>query len=223
MPDEARVAVVIVAKAPRSGLVKTRLVPPLHHAHAADLYRCFLLDRIEQVATLGGVRRVIAYFPADAADTFAAMAPGYELVAQTGADLTERLTDCVARLFGDGLEGVILMDSDSPTLPTAYLRAAARLLAEGTTDVVIGPCEDGGYYLLGLRAPRPELFVDMPWSTPRVLEETWTRALAAGLHVTCLAPWFDVDTGRDLARLRATLGRAGGPRHTRRFLTEILR
>ncbi|MBI3635350.1 MAG: TIGR04282 family arsenosugar biosynthesis glycosyltransferase [Candidatus Rokubacteria bacterium] len=222
MPVEPRVALVIMAKAPRAGQVKTRLTPTLDHAHAADLYRCFLLDRIEQIATFADVRRAIAYFPPDATDTFAAMAPGYELVAQAGAGLSERMIECFGHFFALGLDGVVLMDSDSPTLPSAFVRDAARVLAAGDSDVVVGPCEDGGYYLIGLRAPHPELFVDMPWSTPVVLEETRKRAVAASLRVTWLPVWFDIDTGADLPRLRATLPRAGGPRHTRRFLTEIL-
>ncbi len=222
MAGGPRVAVVVMAKAPRPGEVKTRLVPPLDPPLAAELYRCFLLDRLEQIATLDGIRRVVAYAPHEAADVFAALAPGFERIPQTGDDLSARLVDCFARLFADDLDGVIVMDSDSPTLPLGLVRDAVRRMGEPMVDVVLGPTEDGGYYLLGLRAPHPELFTGMPWSTAGVCAETLARAHATGLTTASLATWYDVDTGADLARLRAELQRGGAPRHTHRFLTETL-
>jgi hypothetical protein len=219
MHGDQRLAVAIMAKAPRPGEVKTRLCPPLTAAEAAGLYRCFLLDKIEQVRTLDGATPVIAFAPEDGAPVFQALAPGFALVPQRGEGLGARLAACFDRFFADGYAGALLIDSDTPTLPGGFLLQALHLLGEPDTDLVLGPSEDGGYYLVGLRAAHPELFRDIPWSTPRVLPETLGRARARGLHATCLPPWFDVDTGADLERLRAWLRATPGPapRHTRAF------
>jgi hypothetical protein len=93
--------------------------------------------------------------------------------------------------------------TDSPSLPTAYQRQACARLLDGGADVVIGPCEKGGYYLIGLRAPAPALFQAMPWSTPTVLKETLARVRRLGLRLALLPAWFEVDRGEDLARLLA--------------------
>ena len=100
---------------------------------------------------------------------------------------------------------------------TCYDASFAVLCDNADTDLVLGPSEDGGYYLIGLRVSRPELFEAMPWSTPQVLPETVRRAHALGLRIAWLPSWFDVDTGSDLERLEASLATAAVPRHTRRF------
>ncbi|MGH7416235.1 MAG: TIGR04282 family arsenosugar biosynthesis glycosyltransferase, partial [Candidatus Rokuibacteriota bacterium] len=124
--------------------------------------------------------------------------------------------------LSDGHRGAIAIDSDTPTLPTAFLQQAVDRMTDPTVDVVLGPTEDGGYYLIGVRAARAELFQEMEWSTPRVLEETLRRAATAGLRLACLPPWFDVDTPDDLVRLRDVLVRQRGhaPLHTAAFLAE---
>ncbi len=216
------VAVAIMAKAPRPGEVKTRLCPPLSPAAAAALYRCFLLDKIEQVRALKDARPVVAYTPDEARAEFEALAPGFTLVRQHGGDLGARLLASLAALLSDGHRGAIAIDSDTPTLPTAFLQQAVDRMTDPTVDVVLGPTEDGGYYLIGVRAARAELFQEMEWSTPRVLEETLRRAATAGLRLACLPPWFDVDTPDDLVRLRDVLVRQRGhaPLHTAAFLAE---
>ncbi|MGH7326025.1 MAG: TIGR04282 family arsenosugar biosynthesis glycosyltransferase [Candidatus Rokuibacteriota bacterium] len=216
------VAVAIMAKAPRPGEVKTRLCPPLSPAVAAALYRCFLLDKIEQVRALKDARPVVAYTPDEAWAEFEALAPGFTLVRQHGGDLGARLLASLGALLSDGHRGAIAIDSDTPTLPTAFLQQAVDRMTDPTVDVVLGPTEDGGYYLIGVRAARAELFQEMEWSTPRVLEETLRRAATAGLRLACLPPWFDVDTPDDLVRLRDVLVRQRGhaPLHTAAFLAE---
>jgi rSAM/selenodomain-associated transferase 1 len=223
-PDErSAVAVAIMAKSPRPGEVKTRLCPPLDAGEAAALYRCFLLDKIETVRALTGAQAVIAYSPTDARADFEALAPGIRLVPQQGPDLGARLHATLAGLLGAGHAGAIAVDSDTPTLPGAFLQQAVDCLTGPGPDVVLGPTEDGGYYLIGLRIARPQLFADVPWSSATVFEETRRRADAGNLSVACLPAWFDVDTPDDLHRLRAALGASaadGGALRTRRFLAE---
>lgn len=199
------VAVAIMAKAPAAGAVKTRLTPPLTADDAAHIYRCFLLDKIAQVRALADAHAVVAYTPVEARGVFEELAPGFELLPQRGPELGARLANGVADLLGRGHAGAILIDSDTPTLPTAFLQQGVELLTRRQADVVVGPCDDGGYYLIGVSAPRPELFEDMPWSTPAVLPETLRRARASGLRMVCLPEWFDVDTAADLERLRTSL------------------
>jgi uncharacterized protein len=214
------VAVAIMAKAPRPGTVKTRLCPPLLATEAAALYRCFLLDKIASVGRLVDARPVIAYTPDDARAEFDALAPGFALVAQDGSDLGARLHATLAGLLAAGHAGAIAVDSDTPTLPGGFLQQAVDCLSRPGPDVVLGPTEDGGYYLIGVRAPHRELFERMPWSTSDVLEVTRRRAAAAGLRAVCLPSWFDVDTPDDIERLRAMLDTANDSTacETRRFL-----
>ncbi|MBI4638097.1 MAG: TIGR04282 family arsenosugar biosynthesis glycosyltransferase [Candidatus Rokubacteria bacterium] len=218
--EGAPVAVLIMAKAPHPGEVKTRLCPPLSPVEAAELYRCFLLDKIEQVRTLRQARAAVAYTPAEGRGLFEELAPGFALLPQRGDDLGARLAGSFEQLLADGFAAALAIDSDTPTLPTAFLQEAVDLVASGGTDVVLGPTEDGGYYLIGLRQAHRELFEGIPWSTAEVLPETIRRARASGLTVRCLPPWFDVDTPADLERLQGSLAAAdeGPAPRTRRFL-----
>jgi rSAM/selenodomain-associated transferase 1 len=213
----SKVAMAIMAKAPRAGTVKTRLCPPLLAAEAAALYRCFLLDKIATVGALADAQPVIAYTPEGAHAEVAALAPGFAFVAQRGPDLGARLYATLSGLLGAGHRAAIAVDSDTPTLPLDFLQRAVDLLGRPGPDVVLGPTEDGGYYLIGVRAAHRDLFEDVPWSTSEVLETTLRRAANAGLETACLPSWFDVDTAEDLERLRtslasapATAGRTGG-------------
>ena len=215
-------AVAIMAKAPRAGEVKTRLCPPLSLVDAAELYRRLLLDKIEQVRSLRTASLAIAYTPDVARAFFEEVAPGFVLVPQRGADLGDRLANSLGELLDTGHRGALAIDSDTPTLPLEFLQQALDLIVTPEIDVVLGPTEDGGYYLIGLRAVHRELFEAMAWSTQQVLPETIRRADAKGLRVACLPPWYDIDTPDDLARLRMTLAASDGdvPRHTRQFLLE---
>jgi rSAM/selenodomain-associated transferase 1 len=214
-----------MAKVPGAAPVKSRLHAALTEARATELYRCFLLDRLDALAAVPGIARVVAFTPPAARTQMAALAPaGFRLVAQEGDDLTERLTRLFDRLMAEGHPAALAMDSDSPTLPMAYVADAARALVAGEADVVLGPSEDGGYYLIGVRAPRPELFEDVPWSTADVLEVTLARARGLGLRVRLLPAWFDVDTEADFQRLRAELtGGGAGPARTVAFVRELAR
>jgi rSAM/selenodomain-associated transferase 1 len=199
-----RVALGVMAKVPVAGLVKTRLCPPLAPAEATVLARCFLLDRLEQLADVSEGDALVAFAPREREAEMRGVVPaGVRLVPQEGADLGARLDRLLTDLLAEGYAGAIAVDADSPTLPTAYLRRACAVIRDADVDVVVGPCEDGGYYLIGLRAPAPALFRDMPWSTPAVTQETLARGRRLGLRLALLPSWFDVDRGEDLARLRA--------------------
>lgn len=216
-------AVAVMAKVPGAVPVKSRLHAALSPERATELYRCFLLDRMDGLAGLPDVDPVVAFTPADARAAMAALAPpAFRLVAQQGADLGARLANLLDGLLAEGRPGAIAVDSDSPTLPVPYIAEAAAVLASGRADLVLGPSDDGGYYLVGLRAPCPALFRDVPWSTERVMPVTLERASALALRVHLLPEWFDVDTPDDLRRLRDVLAAGGrGPARTRAFVQTL--
>src|SRR5262249_23734364 len=152
-------AVAIMAKAPGVSVVKSRLHGSLTADEATALYRCFLLDRADAVLALPGVAGVVAFTPPEAETLMRALLPArLRLVPQQGQDLGERLSHLLSELLALGHAGAIAIDSDSPTLPMTYVTSAAKVLADGSADVVLGPCDDGGYYLIGLRAAAPSLF-----------------------------------------------------------------
>jgi hypothetical protein len=190
---------VVVAKEPVPGKVKTRLVPALSPAIAADLYRCFLHDRIQEVSTFDEVDRAIAYTPEDARETFTTLAvDGFELFAQQGKHLGERLNNIFLAKLSQGYKAVSIVDSDSPDLPKSVIKESFHLLLSKRAEVVFGPCHDGGYYLVGMRKPHPELFRNIPWSTENVLSVTIAKARKMGLNVKLLSAWNDLDTFEDL-------------------------
>lgn len=200
-----RQAVVMMAKAPQAGDVKTRLCPPLTSEAAAALYRGFLLDAVANIAALRRVQPVMSYAPASSAAFFAGLVPHWPRLPQEGADLGTRMHNCFRRLLAHDYDHVLLTGSDLPTLPRRVLRQAVHLAASPQIDVIIGPSEDGGYYLIGLRTPCSVLFENMTWSTPEVLAETVRRATRLGLRIAYLPTWYDIDTPADLARLQAAL------------------
>lgn len=211
-----------MAKVPGLEPVKSRLHGALGPEMATVLYRCFLLDRLDALAALPGIAPVAAFTPASGRARMAALAPaGIRLVPQRGRDLGERLASLLADLLALGHPGAMAMDSDSPTLPMEHVLEAADVLAGGAADLVLGPSEDGGYYLVGLRRPEPALFAGMPWSTDRVLSLTVETARRLGLRTHFLPEWFDVDTAADLGRLRRALAAQDGPRRTRWCLEAI--
>lgn len=205
-------ALIVVAKKPSPGTTKTRLVPPLSPQRAAELYRCLLLDTLDLMCRVRDVKPVIAYTPADAESYFRGIAPhGFELVAQQGQTLGERLDRVLRAHLQMGYRRVVVMDSDSPTLPTEYLLGSFRHLEADHVDVVLGPCEDGGYYLIGLKHPCSAIF-QVVMSTSTVFQQTLQLAHREGLRTACLPSWYDIDTPKDLERLQGEL--AGLPADT---------
>ena len=184
----------VFARAPEPGRVKTRLIPVLRAAEAAELYEALLLDTIEVVESCA--RTVVAFTPSGGRRVLERLLGGHRrLLPQGPGDLGERLGRVFEILCERG-QPALVVGSDCPALTAARIRTAAERL--GHADVVIGPALDGGYYLIGLRRPRPELFRDIPWSTGSVLEITRSRAQEAGLRVELLEAARDLDTPEDL-------------------------
>ncbi|MCE7986464.1 MAG: glycosyltransferase [Caldilinea sp. CFX5] len=213
----------VVAKQPAAGQTKTRLCPPLTGATAAALYECFLRDTLAIMRSVPAVTPGLVYLPAAAAGYFRELAPDFVLTLQEGADLGERLDNLLTAALAQGAKAAVVMDSDSPTLPVVYVSAAFTHLHEGA-DVVLGPCDDGGYYLIGLKRPQPRLLREVQMSTPTVLRDTLAIAEELGLRVALLPTWYDVDTAAELQRLRQELATmpaaspASPASHTRAFL-----
>jgi len=193
-----------MAKQPIPHRTKTRLYPAVSPQQAADLYACFLRDKVEMMRRVPNTACAIAYTPADAHDYFATLAPDFVRYAQQGADLSERLKHIVQNAFDEGYGQVMPIDGDSVTLPASYLAQGFDCLSRAEVDVVLGPSDDGGYYAIGLKAPHPYVF-DVEMSTPTVSRDTIRQAEQNGLHVALLPEWYDVDTPTDLQRLRAEL------------------
>ncbi len=198
-------ALIVVAKQPSPGNTKTRLVPPLTPEEAAELYRCLLSDTLQLMCRVAGVQPVLAYTPTEAEPFFRGLVPdGFQLISQRGQTLGQRLDNVLRAHLEGGYAQAVVMDSDSPTLPPAYLQQAFQQLDHPEVDVVLGPTEDGGYYLIGLTRPCSALF-DVVMSTPTVLRETLQLARGQGLRAACLPAWYDVDNAQDVQRLRREL------------------
>ncbi|MDI6852184.1 MAG: TIGR04282 family arsenosugar biosynthesis glycosyltransferase [Deltaproteobacteria bacterium] len=195
----ANAFLIIFAKKPVPGQVKTRLSPPLSPAEAAELYHCFLKDILEEMTGLSGIDVAVAYEPASAKAFFEKLSPeGVKLLVQAEAGLSDRLIEAAKWGFAQGYAAVLMRNSDSPDLPGPYILEGREILAGGRADVVLGPCPDGGYYLVGLRKPSPEIFHEISWSTAAVLEQTLARAAQAGLKTHLLPPWPDIDAWDEL-------------------------
>jgi rSAM/selenodomain-associated transferase 1 len=220
-----QVALAIMAKRPRAGEVKTRLCPPLTSEEAARLAHCFLLDKLDQVRRLPGVARFVAFSPSDAEAFFGnQIGDGFSLLPQRGNDLGERLANLSERLLGGGFAAALIIGADSPTLPDAVIHEAHEALAVGMADVVLGPADDGGYYLIGLRRPGPFLFQGIAWGTDAVLSQTLARAGMARLRTHLLPAWYDVDVEADLHRLARDLADDRTPAlRTRSYLLTLAR
>jgi rSAM/selenodomain-associated transferase 1 len=223
----------LMAKAPLAGEVKTRLVPPLTAREAAALNVCFLRDmaaNIKNVSETQAALGLVVYTPTGSESAFDGVLPeGFELLAQRGSSLGERLCNATDDLLRAGYGAVCLINSDSPTLPKSVLIRAIESLAIDGDRVVLGAAEDGGYYLIGLKHAHRNLFNGIAWSTSEVLARTKERAAEIDLPVEMLPPWYDVDDAETLNRLCEELlcsppanGAYPAP-HTRAFLDSVIK
>ena len=211
-------AVIVFARAPRAGQAKTRLIPALGADGAASFYRCLLLDRCDQMRALDDVAAIVAFTPDDAHSELAELLPSIPLWAQGDGDLTARLVRATNRAFAEGYGPVLVMDSDSPTLPPSFVADAIAALQAGERDAMIVPATDGGYVLLGLNQPSPAVFEAIPWSSDQVLATTLARAEAAGLSVGLMPAWRDIDEPEDVDWLRDNLHKRAWPVRTAEWL-----
>jgi len=230
-------ALAVMTKAPVAGESKTRLAPPLEPDEAAKLSACFLQDTCDNIilTSRNKAEGVAVYTPTGAEAFFKGLLPAsFGRISQRGSLFGDRLLHATEDLISLGYESLCLIDSDSPTLPPLFLQTAVSTLALPGDRVVLGPAEDGGYYLIGLKKAHRRLFENVDWSTSRVLAQTIARAKEIELPVTLLPAWFDVDDAASLRKLcyelfletgtRATpsLPIAYGAPYTRAYLRQLI-
>jgi rSAM/selenodomain-associated transferase 1 len=215
-----------MTKAPRAGAVKTRLQPPLTAEEAAALNVCFLRDTASAISRAGEKARGVAvYTPIEASHEYNEILPrAFELLPQRGNGFGERLFLATEDLLRVGFQSCCLIDSDSPTVTAEAFREAVDALQREPERLVLGPTDDGGYYLIGMKHAHAHLFADIDWSSERVFDQTVTRAREIALQVHTLPSFFDVDDRFALRRLcDELLGEGGGSAPaTTRFLHQIV-
>ncbi len=222
-------ALAVMTKAPRAGQVKTRLQPPLTPEEAAQLNVCFLRDTAAAIrsALCSDAIGVGVYTPVGSEAAYSdIMPPEFQLLPQRGDGFGERLAFAIEDLFRCGFSSVCLIDSDSPTVSSEIYAQAVSWLARSGDRVVLGPADDGGYYLIGLKQDHSELFDGIDWSTERVLGQTIERAKQLKIEVALLPNGYDVDDRASLNRLCTDLlddrASANVAPHTRQFLAGLV-
>ena len=211
-------AVVVMAKRPRPGATKTRMMHALSAQRAADLYEALLLDTIDMLVARTDCTTLIAVDEPESAAYFSDVAPGLGQVQQGAGALGDRLDRVLTEVLARGFSDVFAINSDGPDLPPSHLDVAFASLGEEQTDLVFGPNVDGGYYLIGWKEPWPRVVTDVTMSTPTVLADTLAIAESLGAAVTLAPEWFDVDVPDDLVRLADSL--AGAATRTAAFLNQ---
>jgi rSAM/selenodomain-associated transferase 1 len=198
--------IAVMAKASVARRTKTRLVPPLTFDQAAQCNTAFLRDIADNILAASAQTSIagyVAYGPPDARRFFEENVPReIVLIEASYPSLGDCLDHAIAQLLARGHRAAVVVNSDSPTLPTSLLVEAAELLGRPGERAVLGPALDGGYYLLGVKARHPRLLEDIAWSTQRVARETLERAAELHLPVHMLPTWYDVD---DVATLKMLL------------------
>jgi uncharacterized protein len=207
---------VVMLKVPIAGKVKTRLAAHIGKKDATKLYRCFIHDIFSGISLLKNIDIIAAYTPRNLISRAKKIVPsGVTVIPQKGRDLGERIQNVFAHLFSTGYKKVAIIGADSPDLPIEYIEKSFLLL-KGKTGLVIGPAEDGGYYLIAMSSDtipslRKEgegayqIFKDIPWGTGTVFKETIEKAKRAGLKSALLPQWYDVDEINTLNKLRENL------------------
>jgi hypothetical protein len=189
---------IVFAREPLPGKVKTRLAASLGNEISAEIYEGMLREVLQAACQLNDVDTVV-YWSARK-ESLPLLAEQYKCRSrlQTGVDLGQRMQAAFEEMFLDDYSSCCIIGSDAPDLPVAYIREAYRFLDAQDTDVVLGPSRDGGYYLLGMKQVMPRLFANITWSSPVVLEQSLAAAMKAGLSTTLLPEWQDIDTLDDL-------------------------
>jgi len=197
-PQPNSAALIIFAKAPVEGYVKTRLCPPLTPDEAASLHGSLVLDLLEKCKSLQSCDRILAGAPTPEHPFFGAMKARFNIPiwGQVGPDLGSRMAHAFKLALGSPYQSVIIIGTDIPGITVSLISTALKNLQNH--DIVVGPTVDGGYYLIGLRSPVPELFEQIPWSTDQVLSLTKEKAQSLRLSVKVLPMLRDLDTMEDL-------------------------
>lgn len=217
--------IIIFVKAPVPGNVKTRLVPPLSYDQAAELYRAWAKEAFKNAAGLQSAHVEVAYAAHPKIPTpdwlYNGQIPA-DYFMQSDGSLGERLIHAFTRAFTNGMERVVIIGSDSPGLPFKYFEDAFNHL--NSKDIVLGPSQDGGYYLIGLsKSLRPEIFQNISWSTSLVFAQTLNAAAQIGLSTELLPEYFDIDTFHDLEKLRDRYERQPFQAETQPFIKTCLK
>ncbi|MFT7475049.1 MAG: rSAM/selenodomain-associated transferase 1 [Verrucomicrobiales bacterium] len=198
--------VIVMAKRPRPGNSKTRLIPSLGAQGAAALASSMLGDTVEMLTRRSDCTVAIGFDPPDARAWFDKTFPGVALIEQRAGSFGERLDGVLSDALESGFDSVFAIGADSPDLPPSHLDDAFGLLGEARHDIVFGPTNDGGYYLIGWKSSWTRVVTDVTMSTPTVLNDSLEIARSLGASVALAPEWFDVDEAADLARLRSSLG-----------------
>jgi hypothetical protein len=193
-------ALVLFARDPVAGKVKTRLRQMLDEGTTLRLYTSFLQDSIDKLLQLENIKRLIGITPSLTSGFFNSWNedPRVELFIQQGEDLGDRMRNAFAQQFLSGSEKVVIIGSDSPTLPVEYIEQAFA----SEKDIVLGPSTDGGYYLIGMNRKLVDVFSQVSWGTDRVLEQTLARIRQQAVQLELLPVWYDVDFPEDLRFLK---------------------
>lgn len=216
-----------MAKVPRPGEVKTRLIPALSATEAAQLAECFLCDVVSTAMQIAD-SVVLAYGPRDGRLAMEPLLP-FKLLwrEQRGETLGERMHDALGYAFGKGFGTAIVIGTDSPHLPASQIRRAMDALASSECDAALVPTDDGGYSLLGIRKPCSDLFEDISWSSAGVFAATLERIMQTGMTPMILETHYDIDDIDDLVRLQREIAddpataERGHPRTSRWILSRF--
>jgi uncharacterized protein len=213
-----RPVIAIMARAPSSE-GKSRLIRDLGTHDGAGLRLALLRDTLESVSALA-TEKAVLYTPPDRDAEIRAVTPFQAVfLPQRGSTLGERMREGARDLLTAGFDAAVLIGSDLPTLPPEHVSAALGVLTRGGEVLVLGPTDDGGYYLIGLTQSRPEFFDHIPWGTPLVLQRTREAAEALGIPVETMPLWYDVDSASDLRRVWHQSEQPNSTaRHTRAWL-----
>ncbi len=191
-----------MTKVPQPGIVKTRLRPFLSDEQCAELSRCFLADTVAKALSVT-TNVIVAYSAVGHEGLIVDLLPeSTTCIRQNGKDLGERMVSAINFAASNGCGPIIVIGTDSPTMPPEVLETSLQRLAEPATELVLGGTEDGGYYLIGLKHNIPSIFQGIPWSSDKAYSTTLERAAETGLSgIVELPKWYDVDTPDDLRRL----------------------
>jgi len=218
MAKQNKNALIIFARDPIVGQVKTRLNPFLDLQTTCELYTCFLSDSLDTISAVESVDCFVGIYPSSVSGYFERLDTSLSIstFVQEGKDLGERMKSTFSARFAEGYEQVVIIGADSPSLPLAYIRQALG----SKQDVVLGPSVDGGYYLIGMRGKLINLFDGITWGGDTVLEETRCKLESNGVSLELLPVWYDVDRSDDLIFLKTHLELMAAVGHKEGVLTQ---